>query len=405
MISYDCSSMMDIDPADVQIFLEFVKGAAREARENALRNSSAPITANNDRVFNSPATAKAIATEIRSKSPMDAAPDFIGITEGASQYPENLALIPIRQRHRISKPLKKWASKLSKTNNSGGKAKLGSTSRTNPEAKQRRKNAKKQRKIQKRLEASTAPSFVATGNNLPNPLPRIADVVWIRDRETALYRAMQHEQNLRPKTGQCGVFWTDGSRLHDRRAGAAVAYHVLSEEGSYKWTGTAYHFCPCRLLLSSDDVELYAIAVALEIALVQADPRDPVVIFSDSHTALEFIRDWRTFDDKSHHFSRVAGVDVLRRLAELQSANVEVRFEWVPGHSGVLGNTIADRMAKYAAENGHGPGGICRTEVAMSPIISVMMREQGDYHSIPGTQANRASAQVVSNLLLGGPTI
>ncbi|GAD99991.1 hypothetical protein TSTA_089820 [Paecilomyces variotii No. 5] len=378
MISHDCSNTMDIDPADVQIFLEFIERAALEATETRLRVCD-PAIANNNRLVSGPDTTNAIATEAGSKSSVATAPEFISITEGlppllVSHNTKSLALTPIRQRHRISKPLKKWVSRLSKTNHPGGKARLDSTSRRDPESKQRCKDAKKQRKIQKRLEASTAPSCVVTGSKLPDPLPRMADVVWIRDRETALCRAMQNEQSLRPKIGQRGVFWTDGSRLHDGRAGAAVAYHVLSEEGSYEWTGTAYHFCPCRLPLNSDDVELYAISVALEIALAQADSRDPVVIFSDSHTALQFVRDWRTFDDMSHHFSRVAGADVLRRLADLQSANVEVRFEWVPGHSGVLGNTIADKMAKHAAENGHGPEGICRTEVAISPILSMMMR-------------------------------
>jgi ribonuclease HI len=409
------STTMDIDPADVQILLDFVEGAAQQAREKALATNSDTLT-NVGQLRNSTQTDShcfpVTTRDNEQNEPPNQTPDLLDILEKSlcisvsheNQIPK---APPVIRRCKVSRSLSRKLSKLSKQKDAVDGATSNMISQAATEAKQLRREAKNQKRAQRRLEALAAAMRESVDNNMPDPLPIMVDTVWIRDRETALHRAMQYEQSLHLRLGEKGVFWTDGSKLDNGRAGAAVAYQTLTNEGSYMWMGKAYHFCPCQFLINSDDVELYAIATALEIALSQSDPSTPVVIFSDSQTALTFIRDWRTFDDNSHSLSKMAGIDALKRLASLQAAAVDVRFEWVPGHSGVLGNNIADKMAKYAAETGHGPGGICRTEVTTSIIIDKMMREHGYIHSFPSNQmsreeikATRERPEVVCKVLL-----
>jgi ribonuclease HI len=126
-----------------------------------------------------------------------------------------------------------------------------------------------------------------------------------------------------------------------RRHGDSATVVVQESIG---WSST------CSILTA----EIAAIAAALDYVQESFDPdwwefppsatRLRVVILSDSQLALGAIQAAN---------SAKSGRSILRRIAEsffaLQKKDIDVEFRWVPGHSGVWGNTQADKAAREAA--------------------------------------------------------
>jgi ribonuclease HI len=127
------------------------------------------------------------------------------------------------------------------------------------------------------------------------------------------------------------------TRRHGDRATVVV-------QDSIGWSST------CSILTA----EIAAIAAALDYAresfesgcreLLLSATRLQVAIFSDSQLALGAIQAGN---------SAKCGRSLLRKIAEsffaLQKKGVDIEFRWVPGHSGVCGNTQADEAAREAA--------------------------------------------------------
>jgi ribonuclease HI len=115
-------------------------------------------------------------------------------------------------------------------------------------------------------------------------------------------------------------------------------------QDSIGWSST------CGILTA----EIAAIAAALDYVRESFEPdsrerpllavRLRVAIFSDSQLALGAIQAAN---------SAKSGRSLLRRIAEsfsaLQKKDIDIEFRWVPGHSGVCGNTQADEAAREAA--------------------------------------------------------
>ena len=96
-------------------------------------------------------------------------------------------------------------------------------------------------------------------------------------------------------------------------------------------------------------MELYAALDAVDTFL--DDPH--LVIVSDSAYLVNCFKDkwyenWEKHDWKGHAGRPVANSDIWKPLLALVRENGNVRFEWVKGHSGNLGNEIADRLAQEA---------------------------------------------------------
>ena len=94
-------------------------------------------------------------------------------------------------------------------------------------------------------------------------------------------------------------------------------------------------------LASVYTAELYAIFRTLRYLQVRGAP-GPFAIFSDSMSALKVIQ---TFNC-AHPF--VQKIQLL--LLKLTSTGGGVRFVWIPGHVGIIGNERADAVAKAAAD-------------------------------------------------------
>jgi len=160
--------------------------------------------------------------------------------------------------------------------------------------------------------------------------------VWIDERERAI------EVADRADPGR--VIFTDASSRRGRMA-IGVAYRwVVAPRSHNKVVGSS-------ATLGVHHAELMGIEEACR--MIESDwpghdilPSTAVTIFSDSQSALQMLANPR----------QQSGQAVLRSISErleritTQTAATKVGLRWVPGHSGVLGNEDAHRLAQQATE-------------------------------------------------------
>ena len=137
------------------------------------------------------------------------------------------------------------------------------------------------------------------------------------------------------------VVYTDGSHIPASSVGGCAAVLLDGEAGEETVTdGVAVCLAGAS---SSFEVEVRALRLAVQ--LIARHPRVGVfVICSDSRSALDALRLPAGGDDD--------GITNLRHEILTAQAVLEVRLQWVPGHCGLRGNEIADRVAKAASEVG-----------------------------------------------------
>ncbi|XP_017493152.1 PREDICTED: uncharacterized protein LOC108381246, partial [Rhagoletis zephyria] len=91
---------------------------------------------------------------------------------------------------------------------------------------------------------------------------------------------------------------------------------------------------------SSTFGELYAIDEAITIAI--NDNQEKVVIFTDSLTSCQILKDPNTNNSIAHQ--------IHKKICEADLA--EVALVWTPSHVGISGNERADALAKRATTEG-----------------------------------------------------
>jgi ribonuclease HI len=146
------------------------------------------------------------------------------------------------------------------------------------------------------------------------------------------------------------VYWTDGSRLKNS-CGVGISYCSSTET----WIELSWRV---RKTTKTHILEIYAIAKALEIALVhyrnvEAKRRSSkVYIYSDCLGALEyFARSQQTLTElqKLPYGEELVGPGIIA-ANYLCAFKVEVELRCVPGHAGIQGNLKADRAARKGAK-------------------------------------------------------
>ena len=182
--------------------------------------------------------------------------------------------------------------------------------------------------------------------------PSFAGQITIQDRLSALQLALDEYWVSKSELSQM-VYWVDGSVFADGDSGTAV---VFKEDASSKWTIRGHN---TKDRISPDDAEAFAFMHVLEIAIDTININvmislivrswNVIVIYSDSQFALESIRDLglRNGDRYVH---RPVLRSIRAQVGCLELLSVQVQLRWVPAHRKILGNVLADNIAKITAK-------------------------------------------------------
>ncbi|KAJ5716570.1 hypothetical protein N7493_008481 [Penicillium malachiteum] len=185
----------------------------------------------------------------------------------------------------------------------------------------------------------------------------------IRTRERAMRFAL-YMQNLQPINGNihCHTLWTDGSLVQGRglfggSAGGAVVWRNRPGAGWKSLKRRVTH--PTR---DSNLPEVMAVSMAMKkaVELVRTARasrtnalHDEVLIFTDSSFAVTLVGNaWRGVRQTTRTWPDMKPWidDLLVSYGTLRTMGVRVEVHWVPGHSGVEGNSQAHLAARASIQ-------------------------------------------------------
>eukprot|EP00745_Piridium_sociabile_P027998 TRINITY_DN45052_c0_g2_i10.p1 TRINITY_DN45052_c0_g2~~TRINITY_DN45052_c0_g2_i10.p1 ORF type:complete len:213 (-),score=29.79 TRINITY_DN45052_c0_g2_i10:248-886(-) len=161
------------------------------------------------------------------------------------------------------------------------------------------------------------------GNNMPKKTHRS-------------YLARLARRQLKERFGHHLHIFTDGSVLETEEAGCAVVIPSFSITKRYKLNKGVNSFT----------AELYAIRMACETVNDMSETPQDVVIVTDSLASLKALETGPTGS------RREIQAKILSLADKIIRKGTNLTLMWVPSHSGISGNEMADEAAKAATENG-----------------------------------------------------
>jgi ribonuclease HI len=120
-------------------------------------------------------------------------------------------------------------------------------------------------------------------------------------------------------------------------------------KGDFSSSSYSGGFC-YRPIFSSYQSEILAIRDSLRYIIEQELPNpswSKLLLFTDSKSALERISHMHF---PSTHSKSPLEIELMSLLSNLSNASVEISLQWIPGHSGLLGNEQTDLRAALAAQ-------------------------------------------------------
>lgn len=183
--------------------------------------------------------------------------------------------------------------------------------------------------------------------------------IFVKERKTALTFALLEHTTLRKSRDRI-AFWVDASIINKVESGIAVVFRRSNnQEADLAWDKRGYKIRGMtKEVNGSNNVELIAISQAM-VAAQEVAPsvlygtsfhNFSVAIFSDSQGAISALREYGSKKkNRRSHLSLVESTIAQARL--LQALGIRIELHWVPGHTKVPGNVLADRIARFAAKS------------------------------------------------------
>jgi ribonuclease HI len=140
------------------------------------------------------------------------------------------------------------------------------------------------------------------------------------------------------KYKNCTIIYTDAS-ITNNKTGIGI---FCSEDGS------TLDFA-LNLNLSSTSAELIAIKIAIENSLLLGKNR--ILLCTDSLGACQRILQELTPTNNVKNYSDKLVNDILKLSCEYQYCSIIIK--WIPGHTNIYGNEIADKLAKLGCNSNH----------------------------------------------------
>ena len=129
------------------------------------------------------------------------------------------------------------------------------------------------------------------------------------------------------------IAWTDGS-VKDHLAGAGffivqksqpIKLSLRLQNGSSIWTA-----------------EWWAIFCCLQLCLTFIEPHSTIIVFTDS---LSNVLRWKSLQSTCR---AVIESNLVQLNDQLAAHHISIIIHWIPSHSNIHGNDIADELAKAA---------------------------------------------------------
>ncbi|KAL8580021.1 hypothetical protein ACOMHN_061342 [Nucella lapillus] len=187
------------------------------------------------------------------------------------------------------------------------------------------------------------PEDVATAPISPIPpweliKPRIIDTYETKETKhtNPLYLATLAKTRVHEEFGQHLQIYTDGSVKDNGEVGCAL---VIPDLGITK----KYHL---NNGISIYTAELYAILKACETINDMSQPPRAAIILTDSKSSLQGLASGRTKNRQEFQ----AEISFLTH--QIMYKGTDLTLMWLPSHTGIKGNELADKAAKRATEDG-----------------------------------------------------
>lgn len=104
---------------------------------------------------------------------------------------------------------------------------------------------------------------------------------------------------------------------------------------------------------TSNTGELTGLLIALNDALIisATEKISNILLCSDSIYSINSFREW-IFNWRLRNFKGVKNLELIKKIdktiTELESKNIQIYFEYVPGHANIYFNEVCDQLAKKA---------------------------------------------------------
>ncbi|CEL02874.1 hypothetical protein ASPCAL04037 [Aspergillus calidoustus] len=176
-------------------------------------------------------------------------------------------------------------------------------------------------------------------------------------------------------------------------SGAAVVYEDKSAPTGWYERGFGL-----QGVVRSGEAEMYGVDQALQLALDALSPEDPrkkVSLLTDSQEALRMIK--KQLTSKTAKFSKVTEA-AASKTVKLRERGIQLELRWVPGHTKLPGNMVADRCAadtRVAFENNKASsiGKITPWSRPKSTVRERLRRESGDSSSTLSSTGDSSSQE------------
>ncbi|PLW43560.1 hypothetical protein PCANC_13250 [Puccinia coronata f. sp. avenae] len=172
--------------------------------------------------------------------------------------------------------------------------------------------------------------------------PWVAPLCQVQNIDTPRKEAMElvPHQLQREKDRGSLIFFTDGSWIPEKGAGAAAVAHLTPN-------CQAVARIQQHNTISNFEIELIGVNLAIKAAkeVMKNHPSDDysaLVIFGDNQAALTRSADPRAFTSAQHLYTD--------NFFSLKHLGLPARLYWTPGHEGITANEQADTLAKADAQ-------------------------------------------------------
>jgi len=161
------------------------------------------------------------------------------------------------------------------------------------------------------------------------------------------------------------VLWSDGSSrgpLH----GFAITWRRSLPDSWAPWEAAGFKVATRGRDIDSGSVEVIAVIRSLEKAreiACKAPELKSVVIYTDSSTSIKLAGSYgKSYGKKMCGMPKmpkkakrhVDGMLIIKKARRLRQMGLAISLHWCPGHSGVPGNELADKIASIAGKHTYG---------------------------------------------------